>query len=273
MAYKFEDKFVHFRWDDSLKGKKVFYADSISQLEEDVAEGEDIKTLIGANEHSTTPFIIEEEDGMSADWKFVYYDPNYEVKLAFEKGMVIQYRAKDKGDWCDWNNSLGKCPFLDALEYRIKPTTEAYVILGQVDDVPKLFWNFDKEIKKESRPIYFRGTLDECVDYIEEHKRFAPVMKAWEEGKKIQFSSSVDEWEDVKTPAWSTMIDYRVKPEEDNDEKVLKWTDLKVGDVITDGKTTAMVVVSSPESHPHIFIGYKWITDVELKNWKKVKND
>lgn len=183
MAYKFEDKFVHFRWDDSLKGKKVFYADSISTLEEDVAKGEDIMTLIGAaNKHDTSPFCIEDEDGTTTDWKFIYYDPNYEVKLAFEKGMVIQYKAKDTGNWCDWDNSLCKCSFHEDIEYR-------------------------------------------------------------------------------------------VKPEEDDNEKVLKWTDLKVGDVITNGETTAMVVVSDSKSYPHLFIGYRWVADVELKNWKKVKND
>lgn len=54
-------------------------------------------------------------------------------------------------------------------------------------------------------------------------------------------------------------------------EEKKQWTDFKVGDIITNGKTTAMVVVSSSESYPHIFIGYRWIADVELNDWEKVE--
>ena len=117
MAYKFEDKFVHFRWDDELKGKMVFFADSIKDLEENVCTGsEEMKILDGRIPNSDYPLVV----GRSS-WKFVYYDPNYDIKIAYEEGKTIQYKAKDTGRWCDWDNSLGKCPFLDDVEYRIKP--------------------------------------------------------------------------------------------------------------------------------------------------------
>ena len=194
MNYRFEDRFVRFRWDDSLKGKKVFYADNIKCLENDVAEGEDYKEVYENTTGKVSPFHVE-----SANWKFVYYDPNYEVKLAYEKGEQIQYKAKDTGNWCDWNDSLSKCPFRDDVEYRTKPASKAHVISHQID----------------------------------------------------------------------------IELEEDNakeDGKELQWTDLEVGNVITNGETTAMVVVSSSKSYPHIFIGYRWLADVELKDWRKVKN-
>ena len=60
--------------------------------------------------------------------------------------------------------------------------------------------------------------------------------------------------------------------EEPEDGK-LKWTDLKVGDVITNGKIIAMVtvIVSSALTSSHIYAGTKWLCSDELKEWKKVE--
>lgn len=169
---EFEDKFVHFRWDDSLKGKKVFYADCISTLENDVAEGEDYRELLRYSGNEACPFTIKSSDGeQNNNWQFVYYDPNYEAKRAYERGKLIEHKSDIDDEW------------------------------------------------------------------------YVDVQPTWEEG-----------------------AEYRIKPQG------LQWTDLGIGDVITDGETTAMVVVSSSKSYPHIFIGYRWLTDVELKDWRKVKN-
>ena len=188
MAYKFEDKFVHFRWDDSLKGKKVFYADSISALEEDVAEGEDIRVLIGAGDTLAYPFLIEVEGGASpTNWKFVYYDSNYEVKLAYDEGKLIEQRSNIDGEW-----------------------------------------------------------------YV-----------------------------DVQ-PTWEEWVEYRIKPEENsevNGKKTLEWTDLNVGDIIETfiGQYhKAMVTQIDFDDdcwNKHIYAGNLWLSDVDLRDWRKVKND
>jgi hypothetical protein len=58
------------------------------------------------------------------------------------------------------------------------------------------------------------------------------------------------------------------------EEKKLKWTDLKVGDIITNGEITAMViVVDSRDGACHIFVGDFWITNDNLEKWEKVEND
>lgn len=104
MAYKFEDKYVHFRWDDSLKGKKVFYADDIGTLETDVVEGANIGVLIGATGLKSHPFHIKSENiEDSIPWKFVYYDPRYEVKIAYEEGKQIQVSG-DGEMWVNWED-------------------------------------------------------------------------------------------------------------------------------------------------------------------------
>lgn len=56
------------------------------------------------------------------------------------------------------------------------------------------------------------------------------------------------------------------------EEKKLKWTDLKVGDIITDGaRRTAMVTEIDRIDCLHIYAGGKWYTNNELKTWKKVE--
>ena len=54
----------------------------------------------------------------------------------------------------------------------------------------------------------------------------------------------------------------------------LKWTDLKVGDIITNGRLTAMVlsIDSEPElDELHIYAGDVWYSDEELTYWRKVE--
>lgn len=57
------------------------------------------------------------------------------------------------------------------------------------------------------------------------------------------------------------------------EEKRLKWTDLVIGDIITDGFNVAMVthISSIDDEEEHIYAGAWWINDKELEdNWEKV---
>ena len=75
---KFEKKYVHFMWDDKLKGKKVFYADDIDTLIQDVTDGNDIG-IVKEGEFTSAPFEVKRDC-----WKFVYFDPYYDLKIAYE---------------------------------------------------------------------------------------------------------------------------------------------------------------------------------------------
>lgn len=71
------------------------------------------------------------------------------------------------------------------------------------------------------------------------------------------------------TMIMSTLVYLVSEPE----KKKLEWTDLKVGDVITLGDTTAMITQIDKDSGRHILAGYKWLTDKELTEWEKVEED
>ncbi len=58
---------------------------------------------------------------------------------------------------------------------------------------------------------------------------------------------------------------------EPEEEKKLKWTDLKIGDIITNGNLTAMITEIDKEYRIHICAGHKWYSDEELEDWEKVE--
>lgn len=270
---KFEDKFVHFTWDDELRGKKCFLADDMDELQRLFNEGE--RETVETCYITAFPF-----ETATSCYKFAYYDSNYECKIAYEQGKTIQFKSLADGTWQDCGSKEDL--WRDNYEYRIEPEIEplAYVILSQHEGEASLFSMLNGG--NESRHVYFIGTPGECLDYIKSHNKFAPIMKAWEEGKKIEFESKdTNTWLSASSPTWNKDLQYRARPEEDEDEKVsdkkaLKWTDLNVGDIIensTQEHRKAMVIdidFDVEDSSCHIRAGSRWVSDTDLKNWRKV---
>jgi hypothetical protein len=56
-------------------------------------------------------------------------------------------------------------------------------------------------------------------------------------------------------------------------ENQLKWTELKLGDVITNGNRIAMVTEIDKEcaEELHIYAGHMWFNNIELAKWVKVE--
>ena len=58
------------------------------------------------------------------------------------------------------------------------------------------------------------------------------------------------------------------------EEKKLKWTDLKIGDVIRRDNMIRMVTGFDTESDSyHILLSSGWLDDDNLENWEKVEDD
>ncbi len=206
----FNECYVHFMWEDSLEDKEGFFADNICELTDCVLGGNFHKGKVSKSFDSAYPF----KDKNDNDWQFFYYDPNYEYKKAFSEGKLLQLSFNGT-TWIDLESDwkIGDFDVVPA-DYRIKPEQDACVILKQVDGVPTLCWNFAKDERCECRHIYFQGTVKECCAYIDSHNKFAPVMKAWEDGKQIQFESLPGKWSNLVNPERSDKYAYRIKPEE-----------------------------------------------------------
>lgn len=58
------------------------------------------------------------------------------------------------------------------------------------------------------------------------------------------------------------------------EEKKLLWIDLKIGDVITNGRHVNMVteIDKECEYNMHIHAGTRWLKDDELEEWEKVED-
>jgi hypothetical protein len=113
---KFENKYIYCVWEDWLKGKKVFFSDYIDKLKWRVEKNDlrYVDTIVG-NYSENCPFHMKE----AGFYSFCYYDPYYELKLAYEQGKKIE--CKRKGDaWDDWDYTSAP-RWLDACEYRIQP--------------------------------------------------------------------------------------------------------------------------------------------------------
>lgn len=109
---KFEKQYVYCMWSDELEGKKVFYEDGLEDLRNDLLNNE-CRQKVTKSDNFDCPFHINE-----SDWRFVYYDPYYDLKLALEQGQTLQIQT-DKNTWEDIE---GECDFTIESQYlRVKP--------------------------------------------------------------------------------------------------------------------------------------------------------
>lgn len=99
------------------------------------------------------------------------------------------------------------------------------------------------------------------------------IIKAFVEGKTIQFFDASGDWLDLPEN-FNLPLEEDLRIKEEPSEKKLKWTDLKVGDVIRRKREIRMVTgisTVSDSSEMHIFNGTNWLTDEVLEEWEKVE--
>lgn len=117
MENLFNKKFVHFLWEDELEGKKGFFADDINVLKDSVNNGDSKRigrVRLGRVRFGEINFPFN-KDWNNVDYRFFYYDPNYECKCAYAEGKQIQYELD--GEWYDLDE-----PNWDSdYNFRIKP--------------------------------------------------------------------------------------------------------------------------------------------------------
>ena len=119
----YNKKYVYFEWDDRLKGKKCFVATDILYIKEQVNKCTDT-ILIYRSLNSRQPFTTG-----YYDYPFAYYDPNYEVKKAYNEGKKLQWKYRHEKQWKDWDND--SCPtfFDDTTGYELRVKPEQYLVI------------------------------------------------------------------------------------------------------------------------------------------------
>lgn len=114
MKELFDKRFVYFLWEDKLIGKDCFTANSIKELITKVNEC-DVKCQVKKGDNDEFPFKAD-----IFQYKFAYYDLNYDIKIAYNEGKQIQFQSLVDGSWCDCGE-LSEDSWYDNYKYRIKP--------------------------------------------------------------------------------------------------------------------------------------------------------
>lgn len=198
----YNKQFVYFDWDDKLEGKKGFVAQNIVSLKSQVYNNPKAMVTLSSSDDDTCPFTYYVDDEITCDYQFCYCDPYYEFRKAYIEGKQLQYKNRN-GDWID----VDGIPLFTTDEYRIKPEIKWHVVLSD-EGILGI-------VKSTTKHIYFTGDEEECAKWIDEHKGLIGTMKAWEEGKTIQYLCH-DAWSNVANniPSWGLNDTYRVKPDE-----------------------------------------------------------
>ncbi|MBO7123220.1 MAG: hypothetical protein J6V90_08080 [Treponema sp.] len=115
---------------------------------------------------------------------------------------------------------------------------------------------------KERSTVIVADSLFSLKLKVEKGAYFSKLERVLSENEEYRFQVASGEW----------LLAYLVEPPK---EKVLKWTDLNVGDIIRtkDGSETALVIrINNDSPDGHINIGY-WLKDKDLeKYWEKKEN-
>lgn len=117
----FDPKYIHCRWDESLRGKEVLYSDTVIELENEVRDmaTNTIGVVTGPNDDDDMPFKVKGAILPFSYWRYVYYDPNYNTKIAYYRdGKQVQnkYYIDD-----DWKDCCAEPCWCDSYDYRVKP--------------------------------------------------------------------------------------------------------------------------------------------------------
>ena len=153
-------------------------------------------------------------------------------------------------------------PQMDWIVYLNRRNTGDYYLTSCRSDM----W---ERVQKDygAKTKLYSGTDEKCESWYIPRKHLADVIAQWEDGKIIQFlEDSTGSWIVVEEPKWFTDTQYRVKPES------LKWTDLKVGDIVKKGNKLSIVdsiISGNTDAHIHI-AGSGWADEERLEFWEKV---
>jgi hypothetical protein len=209
----YNEEFVYYDWDDKLEGKKGFFGDSINHIKQNVKDNRTMwfgEICHNVNMNTDYPFGFIDGYGNSHRFRFCYYDPYYEFRKAYIEGKQLQFKNHEG----DWEDVLG-APLFTSDEYRVKPEyrikPEWYVVL---DDYGLSRTNEPSE----NETVLSKGTEEECIQWLDEYRKFEKILLAWRQGRTIQYKEN-NEWIDwvlseiPRKDAFDTLKEWRIKDE------------------------------------------------------------
>lgn len=116
--------------------------------------------------------------------------------------------------------------------------------------------------------VYLASTMAELKEKIKNEDKDSYILEY------IMSENYSDRFSAKGNSGYRCPLAYLIKEPEENK---LKWTDLKIGDIIRkvheDGYRYAMVVrIDTYSTERHIGLEGEWITDESLEEWEKMEN-
>ena len=225
----FDKRFVHFMWDDELEEKECFVADNINTLIERIKKAASIYKVHRSRD-KTMPF---ERDNDLVRYRFAYYDPNYEVKKAFNEGKKVQILLAGGVDWRDVEDEVALERYIETgRQFRVKPEEKKWIVYlarTRLKDKDCYLtacrednWGTAQKSFGAKTTKLFIGTHDEVIEWLKACEKFTEVIKAWEDGKQIQLKNGLNNWFNINKPDWLLESEYRVKPDCHCEEKTFR---------------------------------------------------
>ena len=124
-------------------------------------------------------------------------------------------------------------------------------------DESKVYTALNADELKIGSKVIVANNLKDLKDYIVRDCTASTLRNIRPEDETYRFST------DSSAYALAYLIEAPAK---------LKWTDLKVGDIIRRGYGTRMVVgIDADSSDMHIYSGTAWLDDEELEEWEVIR--
>lgn len=115
----FDLKYVKIIWDDELSGKLCFLGKSVVDLQIQVEDNSNTQVYVEPGTGFSPFKNVVDDDDASAYYKFCYYDPNYNAKIAYKNHCALEYY-----DGKNWNPLIKNIiPDWDRVKYR--PVTKS----------------------------------------------------------------------------------------------------------------------------------------------------
>lgn len=130
----FNPKYVHFIWSAELEGKEGFICDSIEILKAVVYENNNSpvykgRLIFSGNKHLPFSNVVNKDN----HFRFAYYDPLYDLKVAYEEGKHVQIWNNLCNKWLDINPQTLYLEHADTGKYRIlEEPTSIYMTYRQL---------------------------------------------------------------------------------------------------------------------------------------------
>ncbi len=128
-------------------------------------------------------------------------------------------------------------------------------------DKSKVYTALNADELKVGSKVICANTLDSLRRKVNKDEDITEVKEILEESNERRFRTEF-------SGLWP-LVYFISEPE----EKKLKWTDLKVGDVVCCGRKSCMItgIDTDNDTRFHICFNNDWYSDDELEEWEKVE--